>query len=169
VLTVRTPIGRHVRRQALSRGAPLVRVKPKDIHAAGVERVARVAGVRGGLPVLEDERVVEVANVIWCTGFRPDFSWIDLPIFGERNEEPMHHRGVVASEPGLYFVGLLFLYAMSSAFLPGVGRDAKHIAKQIAARETTVGLPARPERDILKWERPARPAVQRRRYKHAGG
>jgi putative flavoprotein involved in K+ transport len=134
VLTVKTPIGRKVRRSALSRGAPLVRVKPEDIAAAGIKRTPRTVGVRDGLPVLEDQRVLDVANVIWCTGFRPDFSWIDLPIFGEQDIEPMHHRGVVANEPGLYFVGLLFLYAMSSAFLPGVGRDAKHIAKHIAAR-----------------------------------
>jgi putative flavoprotein involved in K+ transport len=73
-----------------------------------------------------------VANVIWCTGFGPDFSWIDLPILGEH--EPLHHRGVVASQPGLYFVGLFFLYAMSSGFLPGVDRDAEHIVNTILAR-----------------------------------
>ena len=132
VLTVKTPIGRRVRRKVLSQGAPLVRVKPKDIAAAGIERVPRVVGVRDGFPVLEDQRVLDVANVIWCTGFRPDFSWINLPVFGDEEKEPLHHRGIIASEPGLYFVGLLFLYAMSSAFLPGVGRDAKHIAKHIA-------------------------------------
>ncbi len=91
-------------------------------------------GVRDGLPMLEDQRVLEVTNVVWCTGFRPDFSWIDLPVFGEEKREPMHHRGIVVSEPGLYFVGLFFLYAMSSGFLPGVGRDAEHIAKHIASR-----------------------------------
>jgi putative flavoprotein involved in K+ transport len=137
VLTIKTPIGRNVRRRALSRGAPLVRVKPKDIAAAGIERVPRVVGVHDGLPMLEDQRVLEVTNVIWCTGFRPNFSWIDLPVFGDEAKEPMHHRGIVASEPGLYFVGLLFLYAMSSAFLPGVGRDAKHIAKHIASPRRT--------------------------------
>ena len=91
--------------------------------------------MRDGFAVLEDQRLLEVANVIWCTGFRPDFSWINLPVFGDEEKEPLHHRGIIASEPGLYFVGLLFLYAMSSAFLPGVGRDAKHIAKHIASRE----------------------------------
>jgi putative flavoprotein involved in K+ transport len=136
VLTVRTPIGRRMRPKLLSHGAPLVRVKPKDIAAAGIERVPRVVGVRDGLPLLEDDRVLEVANVVWCTGFRPDFSWIDLPIFGDEEEaiEPIHHRGIVAREPGLYFVGLFFLYAMSSGFLPGVGRDAEHIVKDIASR-----------------------------------
>jgi putative flavoprotein involved in K+ transport len=138
VLTVRTPIGRKMRPKLLSHGAPLVRVKPKDIAAAGVERVPRVVGVRDGLPLLEDGRVLEAANVIWCTGFRPEFSWIDLPVFGNEEApiEPIHHRGIVASEPGLYFVGLFFLYAMSSGFLPGVGRDAEHIAKNIALRTT---------------------------------
>jgi pimeloyl-ACP methyl ester carboxylesterase len=74
-----------------------------------------------------------VANVIWCTGSGPDFSWIDLPVFGDREHEPVHHRGVVASQPGLYFVGLSFLYAMSSGFLPGVDRDAEHVVQAILA------------------------------------
>ena len=92
VLTVRTPIGRRMRPKLLSHGAPLVRVKPKDIVAAGIERVPRVVGAQGGLPLLEDGRVLEAANIIWCTGYRPDFSWIDLPVFGEEDEpiEPIH-------------------------------------------------------------------------------
>jgi putative flavoprotein involved in K+ transport len=136
VLTVRTPIGRRMRPRLLSHGAPLVRVKPKDIVAAGIERVPRVAGAQGGLPLLEDGRVLDAANIIWCTGYRPDFSWIDLPVFGEEDEpiEPIHSRGIVPYEPGLYFVGLFFLYAMSSGFLPGVGRDAERVVKHIAAR-----------------------------------
>ena len=46
----------------------------------------------------------------------------------------MHERGVVGSEPGLYFVGLEFLHAMSSAMVQGVGRDAEHIARHISSR-----------------------------------
>ena len=136
VLTVRTPIGRRMRPKLLSHGAPLVRVKPKDIVAAGIERVPRVVGVRGGMPLLEDGRVLEAANVIWCTGFWPDFSWIDLPVFGDEDEpiEPIHRHGIVPHEPGLYFVGLFFLYAMSSGFLPGIGRDAERVVKHIVAR-----------------------------------
>jgi putative flavoprotein involved in K+ transport len=133
VLTVNTPIGRKMRPKLLSHGAPLVRVKPKDLAAAGIERVPRVVGVQDGFLVLEDKHVLEVANVIWCTGFRPDFLWIDLPVFGEDRREPMQHRGIVANEPGLYFVGLFFLYAMSSGFFPGVGRDAEHVVKAIAS------------------------------------
>ena len=74
--------------------------------------------------------------MIWCTGFRPDFSWIDLPVFDE-DGEPLHRRGVVEAEPGLYFVGLDFLYAASSGQINGVGRDAAHVVRAIAARRRT--------------------------------
>jgi putative flavoprotein involved in K+ transport len=134
VLTKGTPIGRKVGPRLESMAAPLIRVKTKDLVAAGVERVPRVVGVRDRLPVLEDDRVLEVANVIWCTGYRQEFSWIDLPIFGE-DGEPVHDRGVVVSEPGMYFMGLIFQYAATSDVLPGVGRDAKYIARHIASRE----------------------------------
>lgn len=132
VLTVKTPVGRKVRPHVLEGGAPLIRVKSQDLLAAGVERVAKTVGAHDGLPVLEDGRVMDVANVIWCTGFRQDFSWIDVPVFGE-DSEPVHERGV-ASEPGLYFVGLDFLYSFTSENVGGVGRDARHIAKHIASR-----------------------------------
>ena len=78
--------------------------------------------------------------VILCTGFGEEFSWIELPIFGE-DGRPMHERGVVVGEPGLYFVGLHFQYALSSDVLPGVGRDAEYIAKHIALRDEPNGRP----------------------------
>ena len=118
----------------ISHGAPLIRVKLKDLAAAGVEQVPRTVGVQDGRPALEDGRVLDVSNVIWCTGFREEFPWIDLPVFGE-DGRPLHERGVVVGEPGLYFVGLLFQYAGSSDVLAGVGRDAEYIAKHIASRE----------------------------------
>ena len=131
VLTLRTPIGRKAQPRFISHGAPLIRVKLKDLAAAGVEQVPRTVGIEDGRPVLEDGRVLDVSNVIWCTGFREEFPWIDLPIFDE-NERPLHERGVVVGEPGLYFVGLLLQYAGTSDVLPGVGRDAEYIAKHIA-------------------------------------
>jgi putative flavoprotein involved in K+ transport len=137
VLTVDTPIGRKARPKAVSRGGPLIRVKPTDLAAAGVQRVPRMIGVRNGLPLLEDDRVLEVANVVWCTGFQPGFSWIDLPVF-ERDGEARQKGGIVAGEPGLYFVGLHFLYALSSTMIHGVDRDAKRVADAIAARASRV-------------------------------
>jgi putative flavoprotein involved in K+ transport len=131
VLTLKTPIGRKVRPHVLESGAPLIRVKSSDLLAAGVERVPKTVGVSDGLPVLEDGRIMDVANVIWCTGFQQDFGWIDVPVFGDAGE-PVNERGV-ASEPGLYFVGLDFLYSFTSENVGGVRRDAKHIAKHIAS------------------------------------
>jgi putative flavoprotein involved in K+ transport len=84
--------------------------------------------------MLEDGRTLEVPTVIWCTGFRSDFSWIDLPALGE-DGEPAHERGVATSVPGLYFVGLPFQYAKSSEVLPGIGRDHAYVAKHIASRD----------------------------------
>jgi putative flavoprotein involved in K+ transport len=132
LLTVDTPLGRKARPKVVSRGGPLIRVKPDDLEAAGVKRVPRTVGVRDGLPVLEDGRALEVKNVVWCTGFHPGFSWIDLPIHGDH--EPEHERGIVPSQPGLYFVGLHFLTSGSSAMIHGVARDARRIARDIAAR-----------------------------------
>ncbi|MGE5814925.1 MAG: flavin-containing monooxygenase [Acidobacteriota bacterium] len=136
VLTIKTPVGRRVRPKMLHSAAPLIRTKPWDLVAAGVDRTGRVAGVNEGLPVLEDGRALDVANVIWCTGFRPGFSWIDLPIF-DPDGHPRHEAGVVHDEPGLYFVGLNFLYAFSSEMIHGVGRDAARIAAHVASRAPT--------------------------------
>jgi putative flavoprotein involved in K+ transport len=131
VLTRKNPIGRKVATKLNASADPLIRVKSKDLAAAGVERVARVAGVRDGMPLLEDGRVLDVENVVWCTGYSHDFPWIDLPVF-EEDGEPVHERGVVRSAPGLYFMGLIFQYAETSDVLPGVGRDAKFLARHIA-------------------------------------
>jgi putative flavoprotein involved in K+ transport len=132
ILTIKTPLGRKARPKIIVKGGPLIRVKRKDLEVARVTRVPRIAGIEDGRPVLDDGRVMDVSNVIWCTGFRPGFSWIDLPIHGDR--EPQHRSGTVEEHPGLYFVGLHFLSALSSAMIHGVGRDAQRIAKLIASR-----------------------------------
>ena len=136
VLTVRTPIGRKIRPKFMSHAGPLVRVKPKDFVSAGITRVGRITDAREGLPVTEDGQTVAVANIIWCTGYRPGFSWIDLPIIGDR-QEPQHERGVVPHEPGLYFVGLEFMYSATSATITGVGRDARRVVKHLTSRSAT--------------------------------
>jgi len=131
-------IGRRFEALTGKKGAPLVGISEKKIERAGVECVPRMVGVRDRRPLLEDGRVLDVANVIWCTGFVPDFRWIDLPVFG-RDEYPAHSRGVVEGEPGLYFLGLPFQYTLTSSLIGGVGRDASYIAEQIAARASRWG------------------------------
>jgi putative flavoprotein involved in K+ transport len=139
VLTLRMPFGRRFKAKYASQGDMLVRVKPKQILAAGVERVGKTMGVRDGKPVLEDGSVLDVSNVIWSTGFRHDLSWIDLPIFGE-DGEPVHERGVVTGQPGLYFVGLVFQYAAASDVIPGVGRDARYVVDHLLSRDRAGSL-----------------------------
>jgi putative flavoprotein involved in K+ transport len=132
VLTVDTPLGRKMRPHVRHGGGPLLRYRRNDLRHAGVERVvARTVGVEGGRPVLDDGRVLDVTNVIWCTGFRPDYSWIRLPF--ERGDDgyPVQYRGVVPSSPGLYFVGLPFLHSFASMFIGGAGRDAERVVRHI--------------------------------------
>jgi putative flavoprotein involved in K+ transport len=134
VLTIRTPIGRKMRSEIRSHGGPLLRFKRAHLAAAGVERLrARMVGASDGLPLLDDGRVVEAANVVWCTGFRQNFGWIEIPVIGD-DGWPREERGIVPSAPGLCFAGLAFQYAFSSMLILGAGRDAEHVAKQIVAR-----------------------------------
>ena len=132
ILTINTPVGKKLRPKLLSTGGELIRIKPKEFEESGVKRVPRVAGIDKGLPLLEDGQVLEVKNVVWCTGFYPSFSWIDIPVF--KNMEPMHERGIVPKEPGLYFTGLHFLYSFSSTMIHGAARDAEYIVKNIFTR-----------------------------------
>lgn len=145
VLTMDTPMGRRLREHIRHGGAPLLRYRRKDLRAAGVERThARTVGVRDGLPVLDDGTVVDVRNVVWCTGFRPDFSWIDVPFAREDDGYPVQYRGVVDSAPGLYFVGLLFLHSFASMLIMGTCRDAERVAAHIVRERqpASAGPPA---------------------------
>jgi len=147
VLRLDTPFGRKAYARTEGKATPLIRVKSRDLDADGVGRVPRTAGVRDGLPLLEDGRTLAVTNVIWSTGFEPGFSWIDLPVFDGQGK-PVHTRGICTAEPGLCFVGLHFLYAMSSSMIHGVGRDAEYLAEYIASRRQQAKAPS------------ARPAVE---------
>jgi putative flavoprotein involved in K+ transport len=140
VLTMGTPIGRKVRPAMISKGGPLIRVKPNDMTAAGVHRVGRTVAVQDRKPVLDNGEMLDVANVIWSTGYHTGHDWVELPIFDDHGE-PHQTRGVVNGEPGMYFVGLHFLYAMSSSMIHGVGRDADYVANVIAKRDRRVRSP----------------------------
>jgi putative flavoprotein involved in K+ transport len=133
-LTLRTPIGRKMAPEVRKGGGPLLRVRRQDLDRAGVERhAAKVVGVQDGKPVLADGRVLEVANVIWCTGYSRDDAWIDLPVSGP-DGWPVQDRGVVLSVPGLYFLGIPFTYSFASMLVLGAGRDAAYVVDRIAER-----------------------------------
>lgn len=133
ILTLDTPIGRAARPRFLSMGTPLIRTRERDLRAAGIARVARTTGVRDGMPTLADDSRLAVDGVVWCTGFRMDPTWIDLPVYDDHGH-PIQDRGIVPGEPGLYFVGQEFVYAASSTMIHGVGRDARRVVDVIAGR-----------------------------------
>ena len=138
VLTMRTPIGPKIRPEIRAHGGPLLRVKKADLAGVGVDMAAeRTVGVQAGRPVLDGGRVLDVTNVVWCTGFKQDFSWIVPQVTGD-DGWPLERRGVVESAPGLYFVGLAFQYAFSSMLVGGAGRDAEYVVKHLDARSSKV-------------------------------
>jgi putative flavoprotein involved in K+ transport len=136
VLTERTPPGRKLKPGIRSGQvtAPLLRVKARHLDDAGVERhAARTTGAVGGRPQLDDGTVLDVANVIWCTGYRQDFSFIEPSPVGE-DGWPRDAGGVMEDLPGLYFMGLLFQRGFYSMLVGGAGRDAKFVARAILRR-----------------------------------
>ena len=135
VLTLKTPMGRKAQPKIRSGAAPLIRVRRSDLDDAGVHRTdARTVGVDDeGRPRLDDGTVVDVANVVWCTGFRQEFGFIYPSVTGA-DGWPTDTGGVVEDSPGLFFMGLLFQRGFYSMLIGGAGRDAAFIARRIAAR-----------------------------------
>lgn len=140
-LTIDTPPGRWIvqRAREFRGGHPVVGVTPEDLLRVGIQRVPRVTGVSRGHPVLEDGNILDVPNIIWSTGFVRDYRWIRLPVLDAKGD-PIHHRGVVQAEPGLYFVGLPYQSSVLSGLVAGADADAKYIAKQINIRARAIDL-----------------------------
>jgi putative flavoprotein involved in K+ transport len=126
------PLGR-LARTRLGRAAPLVWQTPATLRAAGIRRVPRVVGVRDGRPRLADDQVLDVANVVWCTGFRPGFDWLTPGATGTGGW-PAHRRGVSTSVPGLGFVGLPLQSTLASGFLSGMSADAARVVTRLSRR-----------------------------------
>lgn len=106
-------------------GPPLPQVA--DTH--GIRLVGRVGVDAEG--VVADGTVLSPRSIVWATGYRPGFGWIDLPVLDSAGA-PQHRRGVT-SVAGLYFLGLRFLHTASSSLLYGVGRDARYIVEHIVS------------------------------------
>jgi putative flavoprotein involved in K+ transport len=79
-----------------------------------------------------DLRAAGITSVVWCIGFKPDFSWLEAPVFNGRGQ-PVHVRGITAAE-GVYFLGLPWLHTWGSGRFSGVARDARHLAQVIDDR-----------------------------------
>jgi putative flavoprotein involved in K+ transport len=147
VLTLRTPMGRKQRSAHAGHGVNLVRNKLADLDAAGITRIGRIDAVDDGRPVSSDDVRPDVSTVVWCTGSLPDHSFLDLPLRYDDDGLPRHDRGV-AEEPGLYFLGLSFQFALASETIQGLARDARWVVRHLrrgaptAERESSTSLTA---------------------------
>jgi putative flavoprotein involved in K+ transport len=129
--------GRGLMGNGLFTGDPLVGFSRRALMIPTLTSVGRTVGVTNGQPRLDDGRVLkDVRTVVWCTGFRPDFGWIQPPVLGPEGY-PEHRRGVIATVPGLGFVGLRYQYRIGSSLLGGVHEDAEYVVRQLGhARRT---------------------------------
>ncbi|WCL53296.1 NAD(P)-binding domain-containing protein [Gimibacter soli] len=81
-------------------------------------------------PLMLDLKAAGIQTVLWATGYRPDYSWLKMPVLTPRGE--LRHNGGVVDAPGLYVLGLPFLRTRKSNFIDGVGNDARHLADHLA-------------------------------------
>jgi putative flavoprotein involved in K+ transport len=133
MLTIKTPIGRKVKPVITTSGGPLISVSMNEVDEAKIERLPRLKGVENGLPCLEDGRVLEVASIVWATGYKPDFTWIKF-LKSDPNGWPGTYRGISEEFKGLYFVGMIFQFGLTSGLVGGVGRDAAYVVNHLHKR-----------------------------------
>jgi FtsP/CotA-like multicopper oxidase with cupredoxin domain len=125
--TVESRLGRRLQHRDT-----LIGSSPRELRRHfGVEVKPRATAASGRSVTFEDGAQVEVDAVIWATGYRPDYSWIDLPVFDEHGR--LRHRRGATEIPGLYFLGLTWQWTRGSALIGWVKDDAEFIAEQIAA------------------------------------
>jgi len=104
-----------------------------EVEANGTTDEASSNGATATKPILTlDLQSAGISTIIWASGYQLDFGWVQIPVF-DQTGYPVHQRGVTAF-PGLYFLGLSWLYKRKSALLYGVGEDAAFIASAIAER-----------------------------------
>ena len=149
----------------LSTRDTLIGSSPREMtERYGVELKPRLVDAEGRRVHFEDGSDLEVDAVLWATGYRPDYSWIKLPILDEDGR--LRHRRGVTDFPRLYFLGLTWQHTRGSALIGFIKDDAEFIAERIAqsaqsenqgrhAQRSAPGEPARPAR--AKGARRAQP------------
>jgi putative flavoprotein involved in K+ transport len=111
----------------------LIGSSPRDVKRHGVQVRPRAVRAEGRTIGFADGGEMEVDAVVWATGYRPDHSWIELPIQGDDGR--LRHRRGVTEVPGLYFLGLSWQHTRGSALLGFVADDAAFIAGQLGGRD----------------------------------
>jgi putative flavoprotein involved in K+ transport len=123
--TVESRLGSRIRHREM-----LIGSSPRELRRRyEVELKPRAVGATGRAVHFEDGSEIDVAAVIWATGYRPEYSWIKLPIF-DSNGRLRHRRGVT-DVPGLYFLGLTWQHTRGSALIGFVKDDAQFLTERI--------------------------------------
>jgi putative flavoprotein involved in K+ transport len=126
--TIESRLARRMRQRGdLIIGSPLRRLR-----RAGVQIRPRVVKIAGNEVSFQDGTSVRASSVVWATGFRTNYSWIDVPDVLDENGNPRHVRGITAA-PGLAFVGLPWQHTRGSALLGFVQSDAAWVASKLEA------------------------------------
>ncbi|HEX2496853.1 MAG TPA: NAD(P)/FAD-dependent oxidoreductase [Gaiellaceae bacterium] len=134
--TIESRLGRR-----LSKRDTLIGSSPRELRRRyGVDLKPRVVDANGRAARFEDGSELEVDAFLWATGYRPDYSWIHLPIFDEKSR--LGHRRGVTDVPGLYFLGLTWQHTRGSALIGWVKDDAEFIASEISKRQERRREPA---------------------------
>ena len=115
--------------QRLSGRDTLIGSTPRAIKRRGVQVHPRAVAAEGSTVTFSDGATLDLRAVIWATGYRSDYSWIDAPVFDDRGAV-VHRRGVTES-PGLYFLGLTWQHTRGSALLGWVRDDAEYLAERL--------------------------------------
>ena len=126
--------GAWISRYIRNRGDAVVGVQLRTLVRRGRVRLEphRVVAAQGTQVVLEDGTHLPVTSVLWCTGFRPDTSWLDVPGAVDTDGQPLHEGGV-SPVPGLHWMGLPWQTRLNSSIIDGVDRDARQLADRVAA------------------------------------
>jgi putative flavoprotein involved in K+ transport len=133
--TVESRLGRK-----LSTRETLIGSSPRELKRRyGVELKPRALGADGRIVRFENGSELEVDAVIWATGYRPDYSWIKVPVFDDGGR--LRHRRGVTDVPGLHFLGLTWQYTRGSALIGWVKDDAEFIAERIAEYQESEAHP----------------------------
>lgn len=118
----------------IRRHEPVVAPTFRSLRRKGIRVVGRAVGVDGATIRFEGGKQEHPTAVVWCTGFRSEFSWVDLPVFDDAGD-PAQEAGMTAL-PGLYFLGLAWQRIAGSALIGWVGKDAEILAEEIAQRKS---------------------------------
>lgn len=109
------------------RGDPTIGTSRKALRKAGVDLRPRLLGATGRTASFADGSSIDVDAVVWATGFRSDYTWVDAPEVIDDAGVPRHDGGRSLAVPGLWFLGLPWQRTRGSALLGLVQRDAAHL------------------------------------------